>query len=115
MSVRSRHLAERFQVSKEKQGLIEAVSIQRSKMLSEGFSRMSEELRNDLKSLCAELNQEAEIGNILRCHLAGDRTEITRSDSGSVLCIKFDASLHTVTLKTDKPATFSEIIEVKLT
>ena len=117
MSDRSKHFAEKFQKAKEQQSINDAANLQRGKVLNESFSRMRSELKKGIERDCEELNQEPQIGNILthRLALTGDRWEVTRTDTGSVLSIEFDSLLHAVSFSCEKPAQFRTRIELKPT
>jgi hypothetical protein len=115
MSDRSKRFAEKFQKAKEQQSINDAASLQRDKVLSESFSRMRSELKKGIERDCEEINQEPQIGKILahRLALTGDKWEVTRTDTGSVLSIEFDPLLHTVSFSCEKPAQFRAHIELK--
>jgi hypothetical protein len=115
MSERSARLAKGFEQSKERQAVTDAAGLQREKVLDEGFSRMRTELKDSLKKLCDELTQEPEIGDLLVCKLSDEKTDIMRTDIGSVLTIKFDPFRRSAVFNCDKPAKFRFVIEVKPT
>src|ERR1700726_3069883 len=114
MSDRSKQIAARFLGSKEKQQVVDELSLQRNKVLDEGYSRLCVELKEQFNKQCEALNQEPEIGNILVCDFGNDMWKVTRTDLGLFLLVKPDAVLRSVSFKCDKPVLFKRSIETKL-
>jgi hypothetical protein len=113
MSERSKQLAAMFNNSKERQGIQNELDLRNAKLLDESFLRMQAEINSHIERLCAELNQEPEIGDILRCDFSDKETKVTRTDTGNVLSAKFDPFRHSVGFVCPKPTNFKYSITVK--
>jgi hypothetical protein len=114
MSNWSKRTAEAFGRVKDKQAESHALELQHKALRDEVFSRLRGELKNLFEEHCDNLNHEVEVGNILVFDAASELWQVTRTDTGSALTIKFDSYKYEVILKCETPVKFDEILTVKL-
>src|ERR1700689_2353711 len=96
MSQRSAKLAAYASRFLKNQPQADTASLQRNKILDEGFSRLCGELEKELNHQVDELNHEPSCGNVLDYSLSGDRPVISRADDlEAVLTVKLDAATRT--------------------
>ena len=115
MSEYSKELARQFHCAKQRPVVGGLKSSQPETILDKGFARLRSELLEQLRMQCKELNQEPEIGNILMCDLANGHPQITRTDTGAVLCAEIDAKDRTIVFKCEEPFDFEYVLKVKPT
>lgn len=114
VSEKSKRTASIFGAQKEEQLKRYQFALLKNEKLKAGFEALKAELIKEFEDQVDELNREPEVGNILVCNWSADNTGVSRSDTGALLQVFFDASQHNITMKCDTPVKFTYKIQVEV-
>ena len=102
MSQRSQQLAAYARQFLESQPVNDAASLNRNRLLDEGFTRLSDDIKSEFEKQTDELNHEPACGNVLICRFTDGKPgvfHVNRPD----LSVKFDAPLRLITIDCEQP------------